>query len=156
MARKSPRKPDGRRTKVTKRHLKVIQARAEGKTVKESGEAAAYSPKNAAQSAYQALAGLRGRMTALLDEAGLGEKVGIENYSTGRPANDLRAEGREIQGQAHARRMAPALENARYAVQQFIGWKSERIPLRPPVAGEVFFLDIPFYRKMLHVLPQAK
>ena len=74
MARKAPRKPDGRRTKVTKRQLKVIQARAEGKTLKESGEAAGYSPKNAAQSAYQALAGLRGRMTALLDEAGLGER----------------------------------------------------------------------------------
>ena len=64
MARKSPRKRDGRSTKVTKRQLKVIQARAEGKTLKESGEAAGYSPKNAAQSAYQALAGLRGRMTS--------------------------------------------------------------------------------------------
>jgi DNA-binding NarL/FixJ family response regulator len=74
MARKAPRKPDGRKTKVTKRQLKVIQARAEGKTLKESGEAAGYSPKNAAQSAYQALAGLHGRMTALLDEAGLGRK----------------------------------------------------------------------------------
>ena len=80
MARKTPRKPDGRSTKVTERQLKVIQARAEGKTLKESGEAAGYSPKNAAQSAYQALAGLHGRMAALLDEAGLGEKVGIENY----------------------------------------------------------------------------
>jgi hypothetical protein len=80
MARKSPRKPHGRRTKVTKRQLKVSEARAQGKTLKESGEAAGYSPKNAAQSAYQALAGLRGRMTALLDEAGLGEKVAIENY----------------------------------------------------------------------------
>jgi hypothetical protein len=80
MARKSPRKPDRRRTKVTKRQLKVIEARAQGKTLKESGEAAGYSPKNAAQSAYQALAGLRGRMAALLDEAALGKKVGIENY----------------------------------------------------------------------------
>jgi hypothetical protein len=53
MARKSPRKPDGRRTKVTNRQPKVIQARAEGKTLKESGQAAAYSPKNAAQSAYK-------------------------------------------------------------------------------------------------------
>jgi len=29
---------------------------------------------------------------------------------------------------------------------------SERISLRLPVAGEVFFLDIPFYRTMLHAL----
>jgi DNA-binding NarL/FixJ family response regulator len=55
---KVTKKPDGRRTKVTKRQLKVIEARAQGKTLKESGEAAGYSPKNAAQSAYQALAGL--------------------------------------------------------------------------------------------------
>src|SRR5271166_1417801 len=27
-----------------------------------------------------------------------------------------------------------------------LGWMSERIYLRPPVAGGVFFLDIPFYR----------
>jgi hypothetical protein len=31
-----------------------------------------------------------------------------------------------------------------------MGWMSERISLRLPVAGEVFFLDIPFYRTMLH------
>ena len=58
----------------------MSETRAQGKTLKEFGEAAGYPPKNAAQSAYQALAGLRGRMTALLDEAGLGEKVAIENY----------------------------------------------------------------------------
>ena len=29
---------------------------------------------------------------------------------------------------------------------------SERISLRLPVAGEVFFLDIPLYRTMLHGL----
>ena len=80
MARKPPRKRDGRSTKVTVRQLKVIEARAQGKTLKESGVAAGYSPKNAAQSAYQAIAGMRGRMTALLDEPGLGEEVGIENY----------------------------------------------------------------------------
>jgi hypothetical protein len=29
---------------------------------------------------------------------------------------------------------------------QYMGWMSESIPLRPPVAGGVFFLDIPSYR----------
>ena len=29
---------------------------------------------------------------------------------------------------------------------QYMGWMSERISLRPPVAGGVFFLDIPSYR----------
>jgi hypothetical protein len=35
---------------------------------------------------------------------------------------------------------------------QYMGWMSERISSRLPVAGEVFFLDIPFYRTMLHAL----
>jgi len=32
---------------------------------------------------------------------------------------------------------------------QYTGWISERISLRLPVAGEVFFLDIPLYRTRL-------
>jgi hypothetical protein len=40
------------------------------------------------------------------------------------------------------------LENRknRGSSRQYMGWMSERISLRLPVAGEVFFLDIPFYR----------
>jgi hypothetical protein len=43
------------------------------------------------------------------------------------------------------------LENRknRGSSHQYMGWMSERISLRLPVAGEVFFLDIPFYR-LLH------
>jgi hypothetical protein len=37
-------------------------------------------PKNAAQSAYQAIKGLRGRVADLPDNAGLSEQVGIEMY----------------------------------------------------------------------------
>jgi len=46
------------------------------------------------------------------------------------------------------------LENRknRGSSHQYMGWMSERISLRLPVAGEVFFLDIPFYRTMLHAL----
>jgi len=32
---------------------------------------------------------------------------------------------------------------------QYMGWMSERIYLRLPVAGGVFFLDIPSYRTLL-------
>jgi hypothetical protein len=44
------------------------------------------------------------------------------------------------------------LENRknRGSSHQYMGWMSERISLRLPVAGEVFFLDIPFYRTLLH------
>jgi hypothetical protein len=44
------------------------------------------------------------------------------------------------------------LENRknRGSSHHYMGWMSERISLRPPVAGEVFFLDIPSYRTMLH------
>ena len=50
------------------------------------------------------------------------------------------------------------LENRknRGSSHQYMGWMSERISLRLPVAGEVFFLDIPFYRTMLHALWLAK
>jgi hypothetical protein len=44
------------------------------------------------------------------------------------------------------------LENRknRGSSHQYMGWMSERISLRLPVAGEVFSLDIPFYRTLLH------
>jgi hypothetical protein len=46
------------------------------------------------------------------------------------------------------------LENRknRGSSHQYMGWMSERISLRLPVAGEVFFLDIPFYRTLLHAV----
>ena len=50
------------------------------RTYKESGIVAGYPAKNAAQSAYQAMKGLRGRVADLLDNAGLSEQVGIEVY----------------------------------------------------------------------------
>ena len=44
------------------------------------------------------------------------------------------------------------LENRknRGSSHQYMGWMSERISLRLPVAGEVFFLDIPSYKTLLH------
>ena len=46
------------------------------------------------------------------------------------------------------------LENRknRRSSHQYMGWMSERSSLRLLVAGEVFSLDIPFYRPMLHAL----
>ena len=57
-----------------------MKTRAEGKPYKESGIVAGYPAKNAAQSAYQAIKGLRGRVADLLDNTGLSEQVGIEMY----------------------------------------------------------------------------
>jgi hypothetical protein len=47
-----------------------------------------------------------------------------------RYASKMNLENRKTRGSSH----------------QYMGWMSERISLRLPVAGEVFFLDIPFYR----------
>ena len=80
-AEKSGKKVDRRKAKApSERQKKVVKARAEGKTYKESGIVAGYPAKNAAQSAYQAMKGLRGRVADLLDNAGLSEQVGIEMY----------------------------------------------------------------------------
>jgi hypothetical protein len=39
---------------------------------------------------------------------------------------------------------------------QYMGWMSERISLRLPVAGRVFFFDIPSYRTMLHCVENRR
>jgi hypothetical protein len=65
------RKKSGKNKKPTVRQMKVIQARANGKTLKEAGLEARYSSKNAAQSAHQALHQIRGRVPELLDRHGL-------------------------------------------------------------------------------------
>ena len=46
----------------------------------QAAKAAGYSDKNPAQSGYQALAQLRGRVPELLERHGLGEEVLIEKY----------------------------------------------------------------------------
>jgi hypothetical protein len=75
------KRPDGRKDKApTPRQLKVLEARSEGKTYKEAGEIAGYPKANAAQSAWQAIEGLRGRVAGLLEKHGLSEDVGIEKY----------------------------------------------------------------------------
>ena len=63
--------------------------------------------------------------TALLDASETDER---------RYASKMNLENRENRGSSY----------------QYIGWMSERIYLRLPVAGGVFFLDIPSYRTMLH------
>jgi hypothetical protein len=63
----------------------VVKHRAEGKTFKEAGILAGYPEKNAAQSAYQAMQGLRGRVSGLLDQAGLSEEIAIEKYLNQHP-----------------------------------------------------------------------
>ena len=162
MARKSPRRPDGRTTKVTKRQLKVIQARAEGKTLKESGEAAGYSPKNAAQSAYQALAGLHGRMAALLDEAGLGEKVGIENYL--KPALDAEQTiFAQTDGKFTDRRDLINWSTRMRALDMLFKLHGSYPPLDPKQAAEfgvrIIHVDVPRplneYNQFVDVIPES-
>jgi hypothetical protein len=79
------------------RWLKALQARAEGKTYKQSGIEAGYPPKNAAQCAFQAINGLRGRVSEVLNNAGLSEQIGIEKHlkpATRGDSDNLRAEER--------------------------------------------------------------
>jgi hypothetical protein len=75
------KKIDGRKNRApNERQLRALEARAQGKAYKQAGIIAGYPPKNAAQSAYQAISGLRGRVPELLEKAGLTEEICIEKY----------------------------------------------------------------------------
>jgi hypothetical protein len=66
--------------KPNPRQQKFIKGIASGKTLTQGAKDAGYSEKHAAQSGYQALAQLRGRVPELLERHGLGEEVLIEKY----------------------------------------------------------------------------
>jgi hypothetical protein len=69
-----------RRKELSLRQMKLIKARAEGKTYAQAAIEAGYSPKHAAQNGYQALSQIRGRVQDLLDRQGLDENTAIEKY----------------------------------------------------------------------------
>jgi len=78
--RMAPKKSGKKRNKATPRQMKLIEARAKGKSYSEAAIAAGYSEKNARQSGYQAIQQLRGRVPDLLDGHGLSEEVLIDKY----------------------------------------------------------------------------
>ncbi len=69
-----------KRKELSPRQMKLIKARAEGKTYAQAAIEAGYSPKHAAQNGYQALSQIRGRVQDLLDRQGLDENTAIEKY----------------------------------------------------------------------------
>jgi hypothetical protein len=69
-----------KRKELSPRQMKLIKARAEGKTYKQGAIEAGYSPKHAAQNGYQALSQIRGRVQDLLDRNGLDENTAIQKY----------------------------------------------------------------------------
>jgi hypothetical protein len=66
--------------KPNARQQKFVKGIASGKTLTQAAKDAGYSGKNSAQSGYQALAQLRGRVPELLERHGLGEEVLIQKY----------------------------------------------------------------------------
>jgi hypothetical protein len=66
--------------KPNPRQQKFVRELASGKTLTQAAKNAGYSDKNPAQSGYQALAQLRGRVPELLERHGVGEEVLIEKY----------------------------------------------------------------------------
>jgi CCR4-NOT transcriptional regulation complex NOT5 subunit len=69
-----------KRKELSPRQMKLIKARAEGKTYKQAAIEAGYSPKHAAQNGYQALSQIRGRVQDLHGRNGLDENTAIEKY----------------------------------------------------------------------------
>jgi len=74
-------KSDGRKRKeLSPRQMKLIKARAEGKTYAQAALAAGYPERNARQSGFQAMQQIRGRVPNLLDRQGLSEETLIDKY----------------------------------------------------------------------------
>jgi hypothetical protein len=66
--------------KPNPRQQNFVRELASGKTLTQAAKNAGYSDKNPAQSGYQALAQLRGRVPELLERHGFGEEVLIQKY----------------------------------------------------------------------------
>jgi len=74
-------KSDGhKRKELSPRQMKLIKARAEGKTYAQAALAAGYPERNARQSGFQAMQQIRGRVPDLLDRHGLSEETLIDKY----------------------------------------------------------------------------
>src|SRR5262245_51560636 len=68
------------RKQPTPRQSRFAKALMKSKSLAQAAIAAGYSPKNASQSAHQALQGLRLRVPEMLDKAGYSVPVLIENH----------------------------------------------------------------------------
>jgi hypothetical protein len=80
MAAKKSKSGEPQKKRINSRQRAFLKAYAKGKTLKEAALQAGYSPKNAAQSGFQALKGVQSRIPELMDEVGLSDRVLIEKY----------------------------------------------------------------------------
>jgi hypothetical protein len=69
-----------KKRKPTPRQQQFVKGIAKGKTLTQAALDAGYSPNHPAESGYQALNALRGRMPALLEKHGIGEDTLIQKY----------------------------------------------------------------------------
>jgi hypothetical protein len=80
MAPMKSKSAEPQKKRINSRQHAFLKAYAKGKTLKEAALQAGYSPRNAAQSGFQALKGVQGRIPELMDEVGLSDRVLIEKY----------------------------------------------------------------------------
>jgi hypothetical protein len=80
MAPMKSKSAEPQKKRINSRQHAFLKAYAKGKTLKEAALQAGYSPKNAAQSGFQALKGVQSRIPELMDEVGLSDRVLIEKY----------------------------------------------------------------------------
>lgn len=74
------KKPTAKRPSLNPRQATLVKELAKGKTIKQAGIAAGYSPNHARQGAHQALEGIRAKMPEVLDRHGLTDDVLIDKY----------------------------------------------------------------------------
>ena len=126
--------------------MKLINARAEGKTYEQAAIEAGYSPKHAAQNGYQALSQIRGRVQDLLDRNGLDQNTAIEKYL--KPL--LEAERTvffQKDGKVKQKVQVPALEIRIQALRELFLLHGSYAPRNPKEAEQfgikVVVVDIP-------------
>jgi hypothetical protein len=151
MAAKRSKSGEPQKKRINSRQRAFLKAYAEGKTLKEAALQAGYSPKNAAQSGFQALKGVQGRIPELMDEVGLSDRVLIEKYL--KPL--LEAEETKFFNDGKRRINVAALGTRLAALDTVFKLKGSYAPRNPKEAEQfgikVVVVDIPRPPKMIDV-----
>jgi hypothetical protein len=149
-------KKSGRRKRnyTTARQQALVENIPTSKTLAEAAIKAGYPAKNARQSAFQALQGIRGRVPDLMDQLGLSEQVLIDKHLR-RHLNAKRTHYFQKDGRVKDSRKTDALEIQSKALDMAFQLHGSYAPREPKEAEQygikVVVIDIPRPPRMIDV-----
>jgi hypothetical protein len=143
-----------KRNYTTARQQALVDNIPTSKTFAEAAIKAGYPAKNARQSAFQALQGMRGRVPDLMDQLGLSEQVLIDKHLR-RHLNAKRTHYFQKDGKVRDSRKTDALEIQSKALDMAFQLQGSYAPRDPKEAEQfgikVVVIDIPRPPKMIDV-----